>query len=278
MKYRIAEFVALVIAFGLIIYIIAMAIPQTGRTQARAKLPPGAVTVPVVIQGSGTLPDGRSLNLSGPVTVTVGDVPAPPGPAISGIFDRTTMQQVTTAPGRSVLVIQGQSLGASGRLTIGGLTAVTSSWSNAEIVFAAPASATAINAPFIIYQLKNNAWAELCRSAPFALTPPQPTPIPGTGFPVIQGAVDDNGVPLAGLPAPGQLFRVTGKNFGARPGRLDWDHTPLPILAWTDVSIRTRAPTDPKLCVGGSLWLYREDRKQTWTSTFPDSHWQGNTF
>lgn len=248
------------------------------RPTSRPGLPTGAVTAPVVITGTGTLPDGRTLMLSGPVTVSVGDVAPPPGPAILAIRDRTTMAVVTTSPGRAVLVLQGQSLGASGRLTIGGLTCVTSSWTPEEIIFAAPASATTINAPFIIYQLKNGQWAELCRSAPFALTPPQPTPVPGTGFPKIEGAVDDNGVPLAGLPAPGTVFRVTGKNFGPRPGRLDWDHTPLPILAWTDVSIRTRAPTDPAICVGGSLWLYREDRKQTWTSAFPDSHWRGNTF
>lgn len=229
---------------------------------------PGATTSLVIpITGQTVGSDGRTYTLSGSVTLTLGDPPAPPGPKILSIRDRTTLQEVTTAPGRTVLVIQGQSLGSTGRLQIAGSICTVSSWSDTEIIFAAPALATTVTAPFVIYRLANNQWTELCRSIPFTLTPPV-APVAG-GFPAIEGAVDDSGVPLFGLPAPGQVFRVIGKEFGERPGKLLWDNTPSPILAWTDTSIRTRAPEDPNVAIGGSLWLWREDGKLAHTTRFP---------
>lgn len=208
------------------------------RSRANPALPSGSVTVPVVVSGSGVLPDGRSLVINGPMSVSIGEPPAPPKPEVLAIRDRMTMAVVNSANGRQILVLQGSSLGNGGRLVIGNFICAVSSWSDPEIVFVAPSPTAKLTAPFIVYKAVNNQWGELCRSAPFTLLPPEQPPAPSEKPIQFSRLIDKTGVERASF-LVGEPIHILGKGFGSTPGRLFICGVPCPVSQWSDSEIVT---------------------------------------
>jgi hypothetical protein len=252
--------------------------PAVPRAAQKTPLPPSAGTPPgaaftftVPLSGSAVGPDGRTYSFQGVVPLTVTETPPPPPPAphVDYIKDALTGQVVTQAPAGSIMLMEGGGFGPTGRLTWGSYTCVVSSWTDPEIQFLLPKPLTLQTQPFVLYNLKNNQWTLVVKSAPFMITPDTtPPPPPQSAWPHIKGATTDAGLVLTTLPPAGAVFRIQGRNFGAQSGKLLWDNTSIPVLSWSDTEIRTQAPAPPNN-VGGRIWLWRGDGRLTFTRHFP---------
>ena len=210
--YRLPGPVALTITAEELPGIVPLPLVATIRKSRIVPHAPLPVQLPITGQALGA--DGRQYQISGTVTLTVGELPLPqpqPGGVVVEMVIDAGGSSITQAPGGTLVGIRGAGFGAGGIVKIAGQAAAVLDWNPTSILAKLPVLDAAVSGPIVVAPTGVTAgqsafaFTVLSGPAPNPIPGPTPNPTPGTEWPAGSGVhwqQDRDGYyqPLGGYP------------------------------------------------------------------------------
>ena len=212
---------------------------------------PASIQIPVT--GSAMDLAGRKYTISGTLTLTLEEAPAPPVPLISGVRAAGGTAFITEALSGAALELVGAGLPTTGqlRLTIGDKTCAVQLWTSTLVKFTAPFVTSSTTGIVQVWQQVNNQWTSVAKGPSFTVrVGSAEVPL----LPRVDRFLAANGTPKSDFKIHEPLT-IEGAGFGPKGDQILINWLWVPVKSWSETRIETQAG-DGGTAEGTKTYLY----------------------